>query len=82
MIHPSYNATTIKYAHASVKINNLVVATAISDSRHGFYNSVGMHPTVHMNAGDRAHVINSDSRQNSYYPGGYLRFSGYLIHSD
>ncbi|KAK7489153.1 hypothetical protein BaRGS_00019667 [Batillaria attramentaria] len=71
-----------QYVHAAIMVDQLLVAVGISDSRHSYFDDVGIAAVVHVNAGQRVFLKNVDSRANSYYGGDYTSFSGFLLRAD
>jgi hypothetical protein len=56
-------------AHGGLYINGNLVGITLSDSRHGYFTQSTVRALVHVNAGDRVTIKNTDSFDANYYDG-------------
>ena len=81
----SYYLGAGQYAHCAIYVDNDVVGTTISDSQHGSYSQSTIRAIVHVHAGQKVYLKNTDNTARAYFDTAtdpYTAFSGFLVKAD
>ena len=81
----SAHAGSGQRVYAAMNVDNTRVAIALSDTNHGHWNQATMKSIVHVSAGQKVYLQNTDNSVVEYYSSHaepYTTFSGILITAD
>ncbi|KAK7111788.1 complement C1q-like protein 3 isoform X2 [Littorina saxatilis] len=81
----SYDRGANKYVHGAIYVDDAIQAIGISDNRHGYYGQATFKTVVHVKAGQKVYVKNTDNKVSQYYDSlgsPHTTFSGFLIRAD